>query len=504
MANTPSDRISIFVSYAHKDLESTGVIATSRLEELLSDLKYRLGVDTATSKLHLLQDREGVLRVTDDIEERIRDSIETADMGLVFLSKHYCESKSCEKELRLLIEQGKKVALIELDEAYDKIDTHRLVQFRNELSKLLSFRFWSESSGIMKMFGTPTPSSAGAESKKDYVEALQKLAEDLTGVLGEMQAERKTLDASRTSRGVPDRSEPEGMTDVVIAAPTSDMLAVTDRLERSYLDAGISVVRIDRLGVELEPELLRTLLKQAHIFVQILGPLPGRRMVVFDNLPSSTAQYRFAKQAGAEILAWQAHGFDPEEGDPEYAAFLAGIEKHQANIDEFEDFSKAHVNEHRTLAASREIKTARQEEFGANTPLISIDADLSDAGLRDRIKTVLDRHAAVTCVPYNVDEPALAQAVRENDAIVLVYGDHAAGRKRANSHFSILTKQQRVVWNEKSQRFEIAVGDASPPETSPCPSGRNVHVIRIEDDIDRLSMQSFLSTLGVEVDQSPQ
>ena len=43
--------------------------------------------------------------------------------------------------------------------------------------------------------------------------------------------------------------------------------------------------------------------------------------------------------------------------------------------------------------------------------------------------------------------------------------------------------------------MEIAFGDASPAGGVPCPSGPDIHVIRVDDDVDPVSMTAFLESL---------
>ncbi len=495
MEEDDSSQTSVFVSYAHKDMQQRSAVSSSRLGELLQDLAYALGADHSRARIRFLKDQSGVLRISDDIDERISEHIRIADIGLVCMSESYCNSESCEKELRELMALDKRIVLVELDDFWLTGKSHRLVALREDLTKRLTSRFWTELDGHVQLFGYPLPSTASEASRRDFTTALQRLADDIKTVAREMrEARREKTGPAASAVSV---HAPASHADVVIAAPTSDTRGETDRLEHAYADAGFSVLRLDRFDDEMTPENVGSALADAHVFVQILGAVAGRRLPGFDDRPSSVAQFNVAKQCGIETAVWVARDFDPDEGEPDYAAFLRSIVTHRTSFEDFERYSIKLIEEHLKRARSAERVQARTDTFGADAPLVSIDADKVDANLRDRIKTALDKHVDVTCIDYDADQEALSEAVLDNDAIVLVYGDQVAGQKRANSHFKFFRRWRKAIWNEDKQRFEIAVGDASPVGGTPCPSGPNIHVIRIDDDIDQRSMYSFLSALGV-------
>ncbi|MEM8848756.1 MAG: TIR domain-containing protein [Pseudomonadota bacterium] len=464
------------------------------MSELLADLRYELGTDGTRRRFTVVKDNEGALRTGDWIDDRIDAQIAGSDIGLVFLSENYCRSDSCAKELRSLIGQGKTLVLVELDDTWTQSDDHLMVAIRDELAGLLAIRFWEEAGGARVRYGYPLPQTATGRSQEGYRQALQRLVDDIKALARDLRK------AAPAATGTGDGEAPgDAGVKIVLAASTSDTKAETDRLERVYREAGYGVVRLDRLAETLSAQAIRDGLARGDLFVHVIGAIPGRRIADYDDLPSSIAQHRIATETEIEIATWMAHDFDLAECGRDYADFLRGLATHQSNFEDFEAYSlKLAEKKKKALESEARQKEIKMQRPGTDPPLVSIDAAASDGALRDKIMAALNKHVHVDCIDYNASMEALSEAVQDNDAIILVYGEKVEGQKRAKAHFRFFRRWRRAVWNEENQRFEIAFGDAAPDTASPCPSGPGIHVIRIEDDIDPVSMQAFLTALGVD------
>ncbi|MEM7641807.1 MAG: toll/interleukin-1 receptor domain-containing protein [Pseudomonadota bacterium] len=492
MASARPSPTSIFISYSHEDARPRPRFTSSRMTELLADLRYELGADGTRRRFTVIKDDEGALRTGDWIDARLEDQIAGADIGLVFLSENYCRSESCAKELRSLIGQGKKLVLIELDDAWALSDDHLMTALRDDLAGLLAIRFWEEEGGARLRFGFPMPQTASGRSLEGYQQALQRLVKDIKAMARELRDDTPAATEPRPE------SDDSAVT-IVLAASTSDTKAETDRLERVYRDAGYGIVRLDRSAETLTAQAIRAGLGRGDLFVQVIGAIPGRRVADYDDLPSSIAQHRIAGEAGIEVATWMAHDFDLAECGRDYADFLRGLATHQSSFEDFEAYSLKLADKKRKARDSeRRQEKIKAQRPGVDPPLVSIDAAASDGALRDKIRDALTKHVHVDCIDDNASMEALSEAVQDNDAIILVYGEKVEGQKRAKAHFRFFRRWRRAVWNEENQRFEIAFGDAAPDTATPCPSGPGIHVIRIEDDIDPVSMQAFLSALGVD------
>lgn len=504
---------SIFVSYSHQDERPHPRLQSSRFGELLEELRHELGADGMRKRFTIIKDDGGALRTSDRINVRLSEQMASADIALIFLSENYCLSDSCERELREFVAQSKTLFLVELDDTWSTSDDHLLVPLREELGDLLSIRFWEEVDGKQLRFGHPLPRIAKGRSQDRYQEMLYRLVDDIKSVARDLR-KKPNYSVTNESHGFAEPAlqfEPFGAADegnngpnMVLASSTSDTKALVDRLEGVYRHAGYGVIRLDRVPTPLKATDVQVALAHGSIFVQVIGVLPGRPVPDMDDLPANIAQHRLAAEAGIEIAAWRPHEFDPSECGEQYAAFLRDLATHRTNFEDFEKFTLKLADLKRKEMESRgRTAQIRKQTDLTDPPLVSIDAAYSDRGLRDKIKTALKKYVIVDHIDdQDGSIETLTEAVRDNDAIVLVYGDKIEGQKRAKAHFRIFRRLRREFSEEERQRFEIAFGDAAPETATPCPSGKGIHIIRIRENIDEVSMQSFLAALGVQAEGS--
>ena len=468
-----------------------------------------MGTDGMRKRFTIIKDDRGVLRTSDRINERLSKQMANADIALVFLSENYCLSESCEQELQNFVAQNKTLFLVELDNTWTTSDDHLLVPLREKLSDLLSIRFWEEVDGAQLRFGHPLPRIAKGRSQDRYQEMLYRLVDDIKSVARDLRQTSQEAapvttgspvdPAVNTGQGTSPETQGDGA-DIVLAASTSDTKALLDRLEGAYRHAGYGVIRLDRLPTPLTAADVQVALARGSVFVQVIGALPGRAMPDLNDLPASIGQHQLAVECGIEIAAWKPHEFDPSECGERYATFLKELATHRTNFEDFEKFTLKLADLKRKEIESRgRTDLIRKQTDLTDPPLVSIDAAYSDRDLRDKIKAALKDYVIVDHIDdQDGSIETLTEAVRDNDAIVLVYGDKVDGQKRAKAHFRIFRRLRRDFREEERQRFEIAFGDAAPETATPCPSGKGIHIIRIQDDIDEVSMQSFLAALGVE------
>lgn len=477
----------IFVSYSHADTAPRPRVNSSRLGELLAELRYDLGADTSRSIYHFLRDTEGALNPSDQIAATLSGHIQDCHIGLVFLSQHYCRSDSCGSELRQLLDLGKPVIAVELDEEFQQGDFPGLADLRARMADIISVRFWEDRPGIPLHFGYPLPSTSDGDSLQGYRTCLLRLREGIKDAANELRQ-------SGTAESVPEEL-PEGRFDVIMAAPVGDAKPLADRLERALLEEDLTVLRLDRLH-GLSTEKIRGCVGARDVFVQVLGFASGREAEELGNRSPVVAQHEIATEQQAAVVAWVPEDIDPADCSEAYGAFLSRVLTHRTS---FEDFEKYAVQLARTNKRESEAETRRKQIVSKlsfpNLPLISLDAAAVDAALRDRIKDALDDHVIVDSIRYDVDMDSLEEAVQSNDAILLVYGAQPEGQKRAAAHFRIFRRLLRTGSREVQQRFRIAFGDASPQDAIPCPTGPDIHVIRVDEAVDPVAMERFLDSL---------
>ena len=494
MPDKSQDKISVFVSYSHADTRPRSIVDMSRLGVLMSDIKHDLGIHDGRSPFRILRDAEGTLTAGDDIDATVSAAIDAADVGLVFLSRGYCRSENCRFELQRLLEKGKRVILVELEEAWTTADYPEYDALRDRLSGDLRVMVWGTHDGLSRRYGDPLPNVKYSEFMSEYLEAERRIVDALYHARREIEAARGR-EAQAAGRPEPAGSAPDAPVNVVMAAPTSDVKAVADRLERAYVAAGVKVLRLDRTEADRDPEAAKRCIALGDVFVQVLGAFPGRRSEALGDRPVVIAQHDIAVDAGIEVSAWVAADFDMAECGEEYAAFLGRVVTHRTSFEDFETYTLRLVKDRQSLRDASDRRSRVRNFAGGDVPLVSIDAAEVDADLRDRIKDALEKHVYVDCIHYETEMETLHEAVQDNDAIVLVYGARPEGQKRAKARFRYFRRLRRTVWDEQKQRMEIAFGDASPAGGVPCPSGPDIHVIRVDDDVDPVSMTAFLESL---------
>ncbi|EPX79509.1 TIR domain-containing protein [Salipiger mucosus] len=492
--NAAAGKTSIFVSYAHADIEPRTFRTSSLLSELLEGIKYDLTKNDRRAPYRFLRDKEGVLNAGDWIDEALTEAIREADIGLVFLSTQYCQSDSCAAELRQMHARGMPVILVELDDAWERGGKPCAGAMRTAYEDLLSVRFWQCRDGRVETFGYPVPREATGDSREGYYKRLL----DVVHALREKR-EEVLAGAGHAEDAVVIPEEP---VNVVMAAPTGDVKEIADRLERSYEAAGLSVLRLDRLEADLSAETVRRAVRQADLFVQVLGMVQGKRMPDHDNTPAVIAQHEIAREEKARIETWVALDFDVEECSERYATFLEEAVPHRTSFEGFEEYSKRVAAEQ---VANREAEERRERiqddsDLGGEgvVPIVSIDAAEDDFDLRDRVIDTLGRHVVVFPIHPETEMNKLGEQVKGNDAIVLIYGRGVEGQKRANMRGMYFLRNRARFTPPTRDHFEIAFGDASPAGSTPCPRGKPLHVIRVDEGLDPVATSEFLHSLGVD------
>jgi hypothetical protein len=237
-------------------------------------------------------------------------------------------------------------------------------------------------------------------------------------------------------------------------------------------------------------------MKRCDLFVQLLGGVPGCPLVEGSALRRVPGQYGIAESLGAQIQTWRKPDFDVGDCDADYAQFLNGLTSHVAPFEEFEQYV---VKKLVDIFASRQLDNRRTERIGKQAsptqrPLVAIDVAKSDNDLAKKIAKAFGEYVDVETLAFDLERSELEEAISINDAVILGYGASDEGQKRANSHFKIIRKRRADV---QAKRLEMAVGNAAPPSAPPAPSGPDVPVIAIGEEVDRPAMMRFLERLGV-------
>lgn len=483
--------VKLFVSYCRADTEPRPGFNVSRVGRMMDEVKYELGCHSSRSRFKILRDVE-MINVADNFRSKIRDAIADCDMAILFISENFCRSEECEAEFAQLVKAGKPLFLVETEPTLLDDEEDRIKKYRKEVEGVLVARFWgSDNNQKYVRFGFPIPDSSTNRDK--YYEVLDTL---VTGLKAR---------ASKLPRSADDEEGPEVRYAVFVACPTPDVKPELLRLATSLEAEGHSLCAFDpELDVRDADSFTAALseaLAKCDVYVQLLGATPGKA-VPGTNWRLVRAQYEMARKAGKPPFIWRAAGFDFEELAPDYGAFLKEIASvcQIGNFVEFEEYLKKKLND---LAAQRRSDARRalrsqEPDVMSSLPFVTIDAARADSDLAQKIADALVRYVNVDYLDYDLTGQKLADAVADNNALVLAYGKSTEGQKRTQAHFKLI---RRPTEEFSFKGLELAVGNGAPRTAPPCPRGPNVHVITVEDEVDRVAMSAFLKKLGVSVPQ---
>jgi hypothetical protein len=482
-------QMKIFVSYAHDDFRPRPGFNQSRVGQILDDLRYDLKCDSSRARFKILRDAENLLRAADPIHATLKRAMEQCDAAMLFLSESYLASEECLREFRFLLESGKPLFIVEVEDIWSCEFVKRLAEQQRKLREILATQFWGVVDGRKVRYGWPLPQADTADGRRSYQEALDRLTESIRARASELLERPSDEPGQKTSKCA-----------VFLAYPTGDVKHEALRLQKTLEAEGHAVLAFDpKLDVPTgatPEEAIEGLVKRCDLFVQLLGGIPGGALAEGAALRRVPGQYKIAEGLGVQIQTWRKPDFDIADCDPDYGQFLNGLTSHVAPFEEFEHYVTKKLAD---IFAARQLDNRRGERIekqasSAQRPLMAIDVAKSDNELARKIASAFSEFVDVETLAFDLDRNELEDAISINDAVILCYGASDEGQKRANSHFKIIRKRRADV---QAKRLELAVGDAAPPTAPPAPSGPDIPVIAVREEVDRSAMMRFLERLGV-------
>lgn len=432
-----------------------------------------------------------------DIDASVIKLVDECDFGLVLLSDNYCLSENCEEEFLLLLEKEKPLFLVETEDVWDNNFEHRLEHVRDRVKRVIAVPFWGQIDGVSDHFGWPEPDTAEGERVSKYNESLWTLRAGIYARAKDFLAQSDAI----TTHGL--SSHPTDGHTVYLACPTGDVKPYVDKLEAALHRDGHSVCRLDPslFGKDAESAhtFLNEMIGEADVFVQVYGASPGRSTGDADNSPLVSAQHDLARDSCEHLCLWRSSKFDMEDCDPTYAEFLRDVACHISSFEEFVAYVRQQVSD---LLKSKELASQRTDRMEGKPiverrPFVAIDAARSDIRILQALHACLQEHVNVDSLPFDIGRSDLTEAVALNDAIVLVYGETAEGRKRVKSHYDMFRRDGSKL---ETGDLALAFGDAKPkpPDIPPCPAGPNISIINVDElHVDEASIASFLTRLGI-------
>ncbi|HEU4559174.1 MAG TPA: toll/interleukin-1 receptor domain-containing protein [Longimicrobium sp.] len=320
----------VFVSYAHVNNDSLvpgkpGWVTTlvEHLRSFLAQKLPRRPGEPAGAAVWM----DPRLPGNEAYDAKIEEALEESATLLVILSNAYLHSPWCTREREAFLRRAARdpehargrVFVVEFEE----------VPRPPELEKLPGYRFWTRGSydRTSRPLGFPVPTP----DERTYYDLLWDVAAEMSGQLRAVRQEG------------PPAPPPSGPV-AYLAETTDDLDAQRDEVRRYLAQAGFRVVPEGWYPHD-DPERYAAAatgdMAHARLFVQLLGPVPGRRPPA---VPEGFAalQCRLAEAAKLPVVQWRPRELDPSTvTEPHLRALLerptvqaTGLEEFKRNVAE--------------------------------------------------------------------------------------------------------------------------------------------------------------------------
>jgi hypothetical protein len=441
MGFVPDHDHDVFVSYAHIDNEPLAGAADGWVTTLVRNL--------TTIVRQKLGDREGRLDVWVDDElagnvpfpAQIEAALGRTATLLVIMSPGYLASDWCRQEReafrRVAASKARGVSQLFIVHR-DRIDRR---QMPAEFGELLGYSFWVESGRTSRTLGVPIPTSGEPE----YYDRINQLGSELAGELQRLRGV-----------GGPRTADPQAPA-VFLAEVTDDLDPRREEVRRYLNQTGIPVLPTTYYSHDDAAAFAAAMaadLGQSKLFVQLLGPLPGRKPPSAPNgFPA--LQYDLARRHGATIVQWRSRDVDLEKvEDLQHRALLEADVVRACPIEELKQTIVAEV---RRLPAPSKSRSAAEM-------LVFVNSDGPDRGLAEQICRILDGQGLGYSLAMQAGDPAevrndLEDNLRACDGLMLVYGATSVAWVRSQ------LRQCRKVLSQRDQPLTaLAVFEGPPPD----------------------------------------
>ncbi len=508
-----ASKVKIFISYSHNDFVNRYGYKYSRAGFIVQEMAQDIRATDSRLFFKILRDRDNILQISDEIDERLNTALDECDIGVAFLSMSYCVSESCCDEFNRLLESKKPFFIVELENVWDSLD-HLLTAEKARIDKLLRVSFWGRVEGEANptLFGYPLPNEA-TKGRKEYYDALEQLVGGVKSRGVELLKERQEI-------GIfPEK--PLTSPYAFLALPTPDVRDQANRLLMRLRKAGYTVYmpneQADMAAADYAavPEHVRKVIAECDLYLQLFGGTPGRAVPDADGTRLARLQCEAAMAARRPTLLWQSRSFDPGKADADYVAFLQRVAPHILSFEEFETFAEKEIARTFAMVAAGQKREARAAAAAEAAPpgdagdapappvikSIAIDAAPEDAAFQQALSEALQNYVGVDNVDYEPDTEFLRNLALANDAVIFVWGGSKAGWNRTRAHLGLF---RRFVGPDGVPPKK-AIGDAAPPPPTapPCPTGPDVSVVPVKDGVDPAALSAFLEKLGIPAAQRP-
>jgi TIR domain-containing protein len=463
----------VFVSYARVDNVPVHPAELGWVDSFIDILGIDLGMKLGRREAFRIWYDEQHLRGNHEVDGHIPEQVKKSRLFLAILSPGYASSEFCQRELQTFVDSLGGRGAERLFVVYKYPIDENLHKLPEPLRKPRKYQFWKpDQSKKPRTLGFPEPQL----EERAYFQKIDDLAADIVGKLVELKMP-------------PDLYEAEGATATVADASPAVLLAdVTDDLEtrreevRRYLQQdGIKVYPQGsyRLVRDEFEQALATDLRKCAAFVQLLGPIAGKRPPDvpegFGRLQYDLARRALAARPEFQILQWRNPSIVLADVESPQQRQLLTLDSVRAMP--FEDFKQSIVRLVRP--------PARKPPARPDSSFVFINAAPADMAMARAIGERLGEFE--WALPLH-DPDAKAEAVTEHletsvkecDCLVILYGN-----TRSEWVTSQLRHYRKLARMRDKELRLFAVAQAPPEPKPPLPMGLpGLKTARIDEIVD--------------------
>jgi hypothetical protein len=422
----------VFISYARADDRAyfepspgeeppSGWVGTL-VRQLKNELAQKLGRED-TFKVWFDNHR---LRGNHTLSDEIAEQLERSATFVAIVSPGYSTSSWCLDELRLFTRRfagdlTRRVFIIEKaplepdepipPELRELLDGH-------EPRALRGYRFWYEDRNEQaRTFAIPVPHPG----EREYFRRIEDLAHDLKRQLKAMRsgpAGGLSTTAFRPLTG----ALADGAAFVLLAEVTEDLYFMRLEVQRYLEQHGLTVLpegSYPRVRAEFTAA-LEADLARSSLFVQLLGPMPGKRP---RDVPEGygSLQLECALRRSCHVLQWRSPDLDPTRVNlPRHRALL---EHETVRATSLESFKREVCV--KALPPSRPPDQRR--DIGGR-PLVFLNTEPRHRIIASEIRAAIGNRAAWAEPLFGGDAEEVREELAQNlidcDAMVMIYADN--------------------------------------------------------------------------------
>lgn len=397
------------------------------------------------------------------LTEQIRSKVQKSACMIVILSRGYCQSNWCgqEREAFLAAIAGQPEAerrLFVIDIGNLELED-RPSEFRDKRGRVFYAQPPNTTSlAVRETLGFPIPDPANHQHKPFYAQ-IEQLAKDICDRLRKMPGVNGTPSPQKTHPDVT----------VYVAESADDVVDEREEVVRFLSDHFQVLPALDEplpSSFEQWQTSVDAALQASTLFVQILGTLPGRKIIGSDQ-KLVIAQFERARSTGKRILTWRKAA--PEHVTDRRMKELVTAAEYSGPLEQF----KTEVQRIALPPAAVKVVTRPGYAGDQPPPMIFIHAGIEDQNQAELLSNALTELDCFTSTPLVAGPPDriredLEANLIECDGLILFYGRINADwlRSQFRALPRSLSKRQSLVPPRPLRALAICNGE---PPNKPRP-----------------------------------